>query len=326
MKKITFYLFAFCFLLSAFSLYAQQPQMPDSSFETAWKENIIGHNGLYDDYQTEFFYTLNSLFALKNDQAPADITAYRDNVGAQHGQCSIKLVSGVVPVGADVFLPGLVGTLSEEFVNQYLDTARVVVIWSDWYGYDTPSALEGWYKYKPVNGDSALLEIAFYDWDKEVFVEKMIVKQEVSGWTKFSLNIPEKYWNVEFASIRILFVASAGVDFDDMIECKGQKGSTLWIDNIKLLYGSNGIQQNCLSTVKANLFPNPATEVLHIELNESFAGNIAVYDFSGRKIMEQNMNGNQCQLNTSTLPSGNYIYKLMNENTIFAQGKFVVTK
>jgi hypothetical protein len=155
----------------------------------------------------------------------------------------------------------------------------------------------------------------------------MIIKETNEWeWKHFIIPIPEQYRSEFFNRIRILFVASAGVNFEHLDQCEGQKGSTLWIDNIKLLYGSNGIQQNCLSTLKANLFPNPATDVLHIELNESFAGNIAVYDFSGRKIMEQNMNGNQCQLNTSTLPSGNYIYKLMNENTIFAQGKFVVTK
>jgi hypothetical protein len=314
-----------CFLLSAFSLYAQKPQMPDSSFETGWKERT-GHYGPYTDYQTEFFYTLNSLYALKNDQSPADLTAFKDGVNAQHGQYSIKLVSGVVPVGSNVFLPGMVGTLSQEFVDEYLDPDREVIIWSDWYGYDTPSALEGWYKYKPVNGDSALLEIAFYEWDTEVFVEKIIVKQEVANWTPFSIKIQEKYWNREFSDIRILFVASAAVDFSELSNCKGQKGSTLWIDNIKLTYGGNDIQQNCLSTLKANIFPNPAIEVINVELNEPFAGNVVVYDLSGRKIMEENINGTQSQLNISALATGNYIYKLMNENTIFAQGKFVVTK
>ena len=311
-------------MLSVFSVFSQQIQMPDSSFETGWKEKS-GHNGPYTDYQTDFFYTLNSLYGLNNAQGAADRTAFRDATNVHHGQYSIRLVSGFVPVGDDIFLPGMVGTLSTEFVDQYLDEDRTVVIWSDWEGYDTPRALEGWYKYEPKNKDSALLEIAFYDYYNEVFVEKMVVKQEVKNWTSFSLQIPEKYWNTKFASIRILFVASAGVDFNEMTNCRGQKGSTLWIDQISLNY-KLGVEQNMLSTLKAKAFPNPATEVLNIELNENFTGKIAVYNVTGTMVAEENITGTQYQLNTSNFATGNYIYKLMNGNTIFAQGKFVVTK
>jgi hypothetical protein len=112
-------------------------------------------------------------------------------------------------------------------------------------------------------------------------------------------------------------------------ECKGQLGSTLWVDNVTLNYTidpGEGIKQNLFSTLKANAFPNPATEVLNIELNENFTGKIVVYNVNGSMVMEENINGTLYQLNTSTLATGNYMYRLMNENTIFAQGKFVVTK
>lgn len=327
MKKIIFYILPFClfsFLLSPFYLNAQKIQLPDSSFETGWKNKNAGPNGTYLEYETEFFYTLNSLRLLLNDQGPADVTAYRDG-NAQHGNWCIKLVSGKVAVGEDVFLPGMVGTINQDFVDEFLGTGGNVTVTRDWWGYDTPHALEGYFKYAPVNGDSALIDIGFHDWDGEVFISKMIIKETVNIWTHFVIPIPNQYRNQDFNEIRVLFVASAGVNFGDLMQCRGQLGSTLWIDNISLNY-NHGIKQNLFSSLRTKAFPNPATEALNIELNEFFSGKIMVYNSLGSLVMEENVSGTQCQLNTSTLATGNYIYKLMDGNTIFTQGKFVVVK
>jgi hypothetical protein len=248
-------------------------------------------------------------------------------MNVQSGNYCIRLTSGIVPVGEGVvFLPGMVGTISQGFVDEFINGGGDVSITRGW-AFDTPHALEGYYKYKPVKGDSALIDIGFSQWDEEIFVEKMIITEtnEDWEWQHFVIPIPEQYRAEYFNRIRILFVASAGVNFEDLDECEGQKGSTLWIDNISLNY-ELGIKQNLLSTLKTTAFPNPASEVLNIELNEHFIGNILVYDLSGRMVIENDVNGTECQLNTSNLSTGNYFYRVMTGNTIFAQGKFVVTK
>jgi len=326
MKKFNFYLLAFCFLFSAFSLKAQQYQLPSSGFEDGWSFKP-GPNGVsFWEFKTNFFYTLNSLRGVDNTQGLAKITVERDG-NAQQGNYCIKLISGDIPVGADdVFLPGLVGTINDDFVKEFLESGGNVTIHEDWYGFDTPHALEGWYKYNPVGGDSALIDIGFHlNGSNPVFVEKLILKNNVNNWTKFRIEIPQQYWDVEFTGIRVLFVASAGVNFQQLKQCKGKIGSTLWIDNIYLDY-TVGIKQNLSSTLSAKAFPNPATDVLNIELNENFSGKILIYSLLGGLVMEERVNGTESQFNISNLPTGNYIYKLMNENTIFAQGKFVVTK
>jgi|GEM_PF-900215 len=314
----------FCF--SSLVINAQKEQLPDSSFEKeGWKDKV-GLGDPYLEFQTDYFYTLNSLYALPNTPR-ADLTAFREK-GAQHGEYCIMLKSGHVGVGDGfVFLPGMVGTISEEYVAQFLDPKEKVITTRFW-GNDTPHALEGYYKYNPFKNDSAMIQIGFSNFvgDPLIVDEKLIITKPASNWTKFSIPIPEQFRDQYFDEIQVIFVASAGVNFDDMINCHGQRGATLWIDNISLNY-SSGIKQNLFSTLKANAFPNPATtEVLYIELNEEFTGVIWVYDLSGRKILESNISGTQSQLNISSFASGNYIYKLMNENTIFAQGKFVVAK
>ena len=331
MKKITLFLFSFLLsslLLSPFSLSAQI-QLPDGSFETGWKSKA-GANGPYLEYETEFFYTLNSLFAIDNAQGPGDITAHRDNSNPQHGSYSIKLVSGKISVGEDVFLPGMVGTINEDFVDEFIGTEGNVTVSRDWSGYKTPHALEGWYRYRPVPSDSALIDIGFYDYNGdelvEVFIEKLIIKQTVNNWTHFQIVIPEQYRNRFFTEIRVLFVASAGVNFDNLMECKGNINSTLWIDNISLKYDGVGIKQPLFSTLKAKAFPNPATEVLNLEMNEHFSGKVVIYNTLGSLVMEENVTGLDCSLNTAALAAGNYIYQLIEGNTIFAQGKFVVVR
>jgi hypothetical protein len=326
MKKISYFI-TFCFLLSAFSLNAQT-QFEDSSFEI-WKDKT-GMNGPYKEYETEYFYTLNSLFALENSQGTDKIlTAFREG-NAQHQNWCIRLTSGKVPAGEDVFLPGMVGTITQDFVNEFLNNEGKVTITRDWYGWETPHALEGWYKYTPMYGDSAVIDIGFYDRNGEelieVFVSEMKIKETVANWTKFTIVIPEQYRNRMFNDIRVLFVASAGINFEELQKCKGQLGSTLWIDNISLNYNYTGIKQNLLSTLKVKTFPNPAAEVLNLELNEHFTGKVMVYNSLGGLIMEENINGTLTQLNTAALASGNYLYRVMESNTIFAQGKFVVAR
>ena len=325
MKKIIFCFFAFCFLLSAFTLHAQQYPLPDGGFETHWVEKT-GTNGTYEDYVTNFFYTLNSLYALENEEHPADKTAFKENMNVQSGSYCIRLQSGEVSVGSStVFLPGMVGTISQGFVDEFLNGGGDVSITRGW-AFDTPHALEGYYKYKPVNNDSALIDIGFFKFDEEFIVEKIIIKETNEWeWRHFIIPIPEQYRNEYFNKIRMLFVASAAVDFEHLDQCKGQKGSTLWIDNISLNY-EFGIKQNLLSTLKAKTYPNPATEVVSIELNENFTGKIIVYNVSESVVIEENINGVRCQLNISSLSTGNYFYRIINGNTIFAQGKFMVTK
>jgi len=326
----------FCFIFSSFSLNAQQ--FPSSSFEdqdengTYWK--YVGETGRkYWEYKTEYFYTLNEIYNLEKQ---ATLTAFKDTKTAQHGNNCIKLVSGHVIVFDDIiFLPGLVGTLDENFVNEFLYGGGKITYRHDWDGYRTPSALEGWYKYRPVAGDSALIEIGFYKRGNNVMenpdvCERIIIRNAtdttVNGWQRFSIPIPEKYWYEEYAYIRTLFIASADVNFENLKLCKGSEGSTLWIDNISLKYPGDGITQNLLSTLKAHLFPNPASEVLNIELNEEFYGKIVVYNMNGSKMLEEKIIGTTHQLNISELATGNYVYRLMKENTVLAQGKFVVTK
>jgi hypothetical protein len=77
--------------------------------------------------------------------------------------------------------------------------------------------------------------------------------------------------------------------------------------------------------VKANVYPNPANQVLHIELDEQEELSIEIVDLSGKTVL----NGNYgltygAEVNTADLQAGMYILK-MNVNGKFASQRIAIT-
>lgn len=56
-----------------------------------------------------------------------------------------------------------------------------------------------------------------------------------------------------------------------------------------------------------SVYPNPATEVLHVSLKESKEKNAEIYNMEGRKVLEATIGKGRNEINISHLPSGTYI-------------------
>ena len=63
--------------------------------------------------------------------------------------------------------------------------------------------------------------------------------------------------------------------------------------------------------MRVNIFPNPATEYINVQImGEQQDFNAEVIDMYGRVIAGISMSGNYAQLNVNQLPSGNYLLKI----------------
>lgn len=72
----------------------------------------------------------------------------------------------------------------------------------------------------------------------------------------------------------------------------------------------SGIRDEVLD-VRVNIFPNPATEYINVQImGEQQDFNAEVIDMYGRVIAGISMSGNYAQLNVNQLPSGNYLLKV----------------
>ena len=84
-------------------------------------------------------------------------------------------------------------------------------------------------------------------------------------------------------------------------------------------------KQSTIINTKMSVYPNPASDVLNININNaSFKNsNISIYNISGNEVMNTSMNGASTQLNIESLSSGVYFVKVKNENGFDRTVKFI---
>lgn len=84
--------------------------------------------------------------------------------------------------------------------------------------------------------------------------------------------------------------------FDD-VELTGSTGG-----------GSNGVNESSLEVL--NSYPNPATDVLNITLNE-VVSTVSILSLDGKVISTENVNANTTTLNVANLSTGIYFYEVV---------------
>ncbi|MCF8246683.1 MAG: T9SS type A sorting domain-containing protein [Saprospiraceae bacterium] len=79
--------------------------------------------------------------------------------------------------------------------------------------------------------------------------------------------------------------------------------------------------------VSFDVFPNPCQDQLSLDLPGDFAGNLEVYDFTGRKVATTKIEGHFGSLDASALASGMFVLVLKNEaGKVVGTKKFEVSK
>ena len=77
-----------------------------------------------------------------------------------------------------------------------------------------------------------------------------------------------------------------------------------------------------------SIYPNPASDVLNVKADAYMAGYVLeVYDLTGNKLMQPEIEGSLSAYNINQLADGVYFYRMLNKNgnQIYA-GKFTVAR
>ncbi len=93
-----------------------------------------------------------------------------------------------------------------------------------------------------------------------------------------------------------------------------------YIDDVSLTLCTGTEEQNAGN--KIDIYPNPFTDKILLEVNSHELTEIALYDLTSRKIIHENFI-NSISLNTSQLAKGVYIYEVRNKNGVVRKGKVV---
>lgn len=306
--------------------FASAQQLDDGSFETKWKLHAETGRSDYPSYwdysqedEDDLIRTLNSLTDLNIGEFITEPTAFREENDVKDGNYAIRVRTA--SFSNVLLVPGVFGTISNEYVEEYLDqdNGRWIGVTSEFNF--APKKLEGYYKYAPVNGDSGVIEIMLYNEDFVIASGKLMLYNTVSEWTKFDIDVTTIIPGAQVTDLRMLFISSAGYNFDDLETCQGQVGSTLWIDDVKFNYESS-LTENIMSDVKVKTYPNPASESVTFQFDQPLQGKLAIYTIAGAEMASFPITGEQMNINISNWATGTYLFRVIDNNNIRKSGKF----
>jgi len=198
-----------------------------------WVKLNDGYDNIWMEPAGGYLRSLNYLTTLPTSAGgpgPLTLDSTRDSYS---GPFAALLITDTFSPQHDVVLiPGLIGTDS-------LDIPNATIILGKRYT-SRPVSLKGYYKYIPVGGDSALVSVMLSKYNSALH------KRDTVGWVKqlyktpvttyTLINLPITYQSTAIPdSLTLLICSSAGVRFNDLMHCKGQVGSKMWIDEIEFI-------------------------------------------------------------------------------------------
>jgi hypothetical protein len=204
---------------------------PDGEFETGFHEEV-SEGVKFDNYSNSLLRTINDLAALPPDMGGGmhllSAKKAKDPVG---GHFALNMTTRLLQFGdLRILIPGAVGTISDDFINEYLAGGAITIRKPFT---QKPVSLKGYMKYAPVQGDSAAIEIELYNGNTSIGRGILIEKRTINNWLAFE--VPVIYSDPSATAVthlKLIFSSSASYDFNDLVHCTGQEGSSFTIDHI----------------------------------------------------------------------------------------------
>ncbi len=235
-----------------------------------------------------------SLNALRSLTAPITVEKSTD---AHSGTYSAKLTTAL---WGTVLLPGLL--VSGEFDIQNPS----FLVQGQPFG-DLPGAFQGWYKYAPVNGDSAGIAALLTRWNAgagrrdTVAAAAVVITSTQATWTSFDL--PFFYFQFGIPDSILVALVSSG----DGQNFNGQPGSTLWIDDLSLDYGTaapEGVGVQAMPQV--GIQGQAVTVRVPVDMG---ASQLRLLDLQGRELSKATLHAGSQSVEVD-LPSGIYLVEI----------------
>lgn len=275
-------LFFVCSMLGFAGLRAQAP-IPDGDFEN-WTS---GNGGIPS---SGWWTTLNDLRLLGG---PVTVEKSSD---AHSGSFSAQLTTKDY---GSILVPGLL--LSGDF-----NLAAGLNAISRGKPYtDRPERFKGWYKFEPVNGDSAAIAVQLMRWNSTTNVRDtvgevgIVIRQAVNTWTEFDL--PILYFNNDSPD-SIIVVATSSADGANF---NGQTGNRLWVDDFSL------------ETATSTPEPEARWARVGMTVNQELLVEVdlpkvkmSLLSLSGQQLLQKNLASGRSKFNLEAYPSGIYLLRL----------------
>lgn len=274
-------------------------QVPNNNFEL-WETET----GMTSEEPT-FWSTSNPTVEQPPVSSAANVTKA---TGADaYNTTSVKLLS--IPVFGVFKATGALVSGTIEFVQ----SPSYAFLFTGGFPYTSrPGFLTGYYKYTPATNDSGRISVLLTKWNMSSQTRETVAtgawypKNATAGYEQFGVQLnytagPIGDQNPDTALIVIL-------SSNDMV-ASGSAGSTLFVDDLLFQYGAS-INEVTASSI--NVYPNPATDRLIMDVIPGEHSIANIYDMTGRLVNKLNVTGNS--IDVSVLNNGQYILELRNDN------------
>lgn len=191
-----------------------------------------------------------------------------------------------------------------------------------------PANLTGYYRMNITGDDYGVAAAILTRWntatqtrDTLFYTESLFFTINQSAWTSFSFPISYSSWLTPDTCLLAFGLVSVNNSTDI--------NSFLEIDDVAFSGTAPiGIDEQNQMTA-GNFYPNPMNTHAQIRIEGAILDNasLEVYDLSGKLVRtDAGINGNLIEFERNGLASGSYFYRVMQDGTILAQGKMMITE
>ncbi len=275
-------------VLSTFVTYSQNA-IPNPGFETWLSGEPIGGWG-----------TINGLQPGSCTQATG--------VDAHSGNSAVKLTS-ILNKGLGGILPGAVATGTFNINIFAFDEGVAFNL--------HPDSLTGWYKSAPVNNDLGQIIGILTRWNGTERDTIATADFEVNGVQSSYLRFKKEF----------NYLLAGDPDTMQVICISGEAeiNNQLWIDDLGLVYNPSVGINDAPSGERIEVYPNPVSENLFVDMSGINDSKILIFDITGKRIAQYNLEEKINRINISSFAKGLYLYQVITENkATLNTGKFVV--
>ena len=124
------------------------------------------------------------------------------------------------------------------------------------------------------------------------------------------------HWRTEYIDI----TSYAGNDVLVKFESYNKKGNHLYIDNIWVYEGNEplGINES-VTTNQISIYPNPANEVITVNVANESLSRIEIYDITGKLVLTQTTTQQETTIDIKDLNSGMYLINIISEDAKYSE-------
>ena len=218
---------------------------------------------------------------------------------------------------------GIAGTPpGDECIRNVYNTGTIIKpsnasIPNRWYGYIVPAILT-----------DTVIENCY--WIRDESITEYVWNMEANGW----VHLPNSSHILQGPTATSWILTNPQYGTNDLLEAlnAGAMGKCIWIEDVEgvnggfpipTLDGSVGVEEAHDDPVAlATTFPNPGHEHLSIK-TELQDAEIMVFDVFGRMLCHQSISESIININTSSWPSGMYLWRLVSGDRVMETGKWV---